>query len=120
MLLAGCSASTPSERRGVIEDIEGCELSRIGKGWASVDAGEVVIIHSSRMRYATVHVHWAESAESLADDVMAGRLPQYADDYALPRTHAARIEIGGTGYPAWWLGTPNVIADIFVPSKEDG
>lgn len=120
LVSAGCSASATSQRRGVIEDIGGCELSRIGKGWASVDGGETVTIHSRRMRYATVHVHRAENAEILAADVVAGRLPQYADDYALPRTHATSIKVGRTDYPALWVGTPNVTAYVFVPSKEDG
>lgn len=120
VLSAGCSISTPSERCGVIEDTEGCELSRIGKGWASVDAGEAVIIHSDRLRYATVHVHRAGSAESLAADVIAGRLPQYAEDYALPSAQASRIKIGRADYPALWVGAPNVIAYIFVPSEKDG
>lgn len=104
-------------------------LSRTSKAASSVASaragppltgGEAVIIYSDRMRYATVHAHRAESAESLAADVITGRLPQYADDYALPSAQTTRIKIGRADYPALWVGVPNVIAYIFVPSKEDG
>lgn len=42
------------------------------------------------------------------------------DDCALPSTHATSIKVGRTEYPALWVGTPNVIAYVFVPAKEDG
>lgn len=119
VLFAGCSASAAPERRGVIEDIEGCELSRIGRGWRSVHGKDMVIIASGRMRYATVRVHQAESPEAVAADVVAGRFPEYADDQVVARGQAAKVEIGGTEYPAWWVGAPNVMAYVFVPSSEE-